>query len=347
MYAAPLPTSLTPSKVSSFKDCALAFRYSNIDRLPEPPSPWLRRNARPSCARVAVWMLAGVVAARTWAWPAAASHRPPRSLRIGQIARDGRRCRGRVSAHAEVLLRNDDQIQDPDSITVLGTEIQMEARLLDDDIARKDRPVSSTMQTRRDRLQDRQGARPGEKVVVWAAIHSRDRVKNCLAVDPTAFKLLHLREPVCISTEPSDQRISRALRTKATAVWKAVESACSAEDFGAQTWPVVQLVRVQGVLSGLGGVAGAAAERPHFALRVESPKNLAEHVLLSPSPSTTKQVEELDARVDAFFETLRQKPRARPFVLHRLDRRRSRHDLGCSRRGSRVSAAVETAWPCV
>src|SRR5213079_3408102 len=35
----PLPTSLSPSKVSSFKDCALAFRFSTIDRLPEPPSP--------------------------------------------------------------------------------------------------------------------------------------------------------------------------------------------------------------------------------------------------------------------------------------------------------------------
>src|SRR5882762_8164855 len=36
----PLPTSLSPSKVSSFKECALAFRFSAIDRLPEPPSPW-------------------------------------------------------------------------------------------------------------------------------------------------------------------------------------------------------------------------------------------------------------------------------------------------------------------
>src|SRR5262249_49938874 len=37
--ALPLPTSLSPSKVSSFKDCGLAFRLSVIDRLPEPPSP--------------------------------------------------------------------------------------------------------------------------------------------------------------------------------------------------------------------------------------------------------------------------------------------------------------------
>ncbi|MEX0766916.1 MAG: PD-(D/E)XK nuclease family protein, partial [Microthrixaceae bacterium] len=34
----PLPTSLSPSKVSSFKDCALAFRFSAIDKLPEPSS---------------------------------------------------------------------------------------------------------------------------------------------------------------------------------------------------------------------------------------------------------------------------------------------------------------------
>src|ERR1700749_3757901 len=33
-----LPTSLSPSKVSNFKDCALAFRFSAIDHLPEPPS---------------------------------------------------------------------------------------------------------------------------------------------------------------------------------------------------------------------------------------------------------------------------------------------------------------------
>src|SRR6516165_4974765 len=37
--ALPLPTSLSPSKVTSFKECALAFRLSVIERLPEPPSP--------------------------------------------------------------------------------------------------------------------------------------------------------------------------------------------------------------------------------------------------------------------------------------------------------------------
>src|SRR5690606_36783173 len=36
--AFPLPRSLSPSKVTAFTDCALAFRFSAIDRLPDPPS---------------------------------------------------------------------------------------------------------------------------------------------------------------------------------------------------------------------------------------------------------------------------------------------------------------------
>ena len=32
------PSTLSPSKVATFRDCGLAFRYSAIDRLPEAPS---------------------------------------------------------------------------------------------------------------------------------------------------------------------------------------------------------------------------------------------------------------------------------------------------------------------
>src|SRR5215472_9007735 len=33
------PRTLTPSKVTAFTNCPLAFRFSQIERLPEPPSP--------------------------------------------------------------------------------------------------------------------------------------------------------------------------------------------------------------------------------------------------------------------------------------------------------------------
>ena len=34
------PPSLSPSSFSSFKECPLAFQFSYLDRLPEPPAPW-------------------------------------------------------------------------------------------------------------------------------------------------------------------------------------------------------------------------------------------------------------------------------------------------------------------
>src|SRR3954453_9004123 len=34
------PWSLSPSSCSSFKECPLAFRFSYLERLPEPPAPW-------------------------------------------------------------------------------------------------------------------------------------------------------------------------------------------------------------------------------------------------------------------------------------------------------------------
>ncbi len=34
-----LPRTLTPSKVTAFTNCPMAFRFSQIERLPEPPSP--------------------------------------------------------------------------------------------------------------------------------------------------------------------------------------------------------------------------------------------------------------------------------------------------------------------
>jgi putative RecB family exonuclease len=41
---------------------------------------------------------------------------------------------------------------------------------------------------------------------------------------------LHLREPLAISTVPSDQSI-RGLQQQATAIWTAIEQACEREDF--------------------------------------------------------------------------------------------------------------------
>ena len=38
-----LPPTLSPSRVSAFTECALAFRFANLDGLPEPPAPQLTK----------------------------------------------------------------------------------------------------------------------------------------------------------------------------------------------------------------------------------------------------------------------------------------------------------------
>src|SRR4029453_13306390 len=35
----PGPVSLSPSKVTAFQDCPMAFKFSAIDRIPQPPRP--------------------------------------------------------------------------------------------------------------------------------------------------------------------------------------------------------------------------------------------------------------------------------------------------------------------
>ena len=125
----PLPTSLSPSKVSSFTDCGLAFRFSAIDRLPEPPSVAASRgtlvHARPRAA------------VRPGAGRAHASERPLACLdeAIAELrdapgvrrARARRRRRGRRSStrRARCSARYF-RLEDPRTITPIGLELKLE-----------------------------------------------------------------------------------------------------------------------------------------------------------------------------------------------------------------------------
>src|SRR5438045_8485258 len=125
----PLPTSLTPSKVASFKDCALAFRLSTIDRLPEPPSPWAAKGTlvhralellfweEPPGRRTIEAALAKLERARA------------EVLGTGEYEDLGLDAEQEAEfvADAEVLVRNYFALEDPDTVRVIGTELLLEA----------------------------------------------------------------------------------------------------------------------------------------------------------------------------------------------------------------------------
>jgi len=231
----PLPTSLSPSKVSSFKDCALAFRFSAIDRLPEPPSPWA---AKGTLVHRALELLF---------WEEEPGHRTLDAA-LAKLARARDEIlggdefgtlglsteeEGEFVDDAELLVRNYFELEDPNEVRVIGTELRLEVPL-----------GTLTLRGIIDRLELDDD---GELVVTdyktgkapWAA-QEQSRLggvhfyaflcEQLLGRRPARVQLLHLREPIAISTVPSAQSV-RGLEVRARAIWSAVELACERDDF--------------------------------------------------------------------------------------------------------------------
>jgi putative RecB family exonuclease len=233
--ALPLPTSLSPSKVTSFKDCGLAFRLSAIDRLPEPPSP---PAAKGTLVHRALELLMWDEDPGNRALPVALAkleRAVPEVLDGHEYAPLGLEGdeRAEFVADAAELIRNYFSLEDPNTIRVIGTELRLTARLgslqlsgiidrleLDDDGGL----VITDYKTGRAPSTNYEQTRLGG-VHFYAFL--------CEAVfgqRPARIQLLHLREPIAISTVPSEQSI-RGLRQQTLAVWSAVEQACEREDF--------------------------------------------------------------------------------------------------------------------
>jgi putative RecB family exonuclease len=233
--ALPLPTSLSPSKVSSFKDCALAFRLSVIDRLPEPPSP---HAAKGTLVHRALQLLM---------WEEEPAHRT-RPAALEKLYRavpeilDGDEYadlpwapgeREEFVADAAALIDNYFLLEDPSSVRVLGTELRMSVEIgslrlsgvidrldLDD---RGDLVVTDYKTGRAPSANYEQSRLGGVQFYAFLC-------EQVLGRRPDRVQLLHLREPLAISTVPSDQSI-RGLQQQTTAIWAAVEHACEREDF--------------------------------------------------------------------------------------------------------------------
>lgn len=231
----PLPTSLSPSKVSSFKDCALAFRLSNIDRVPEPPSPLAAKGTLVHRA-LQLLMWEEEPAGRTEQAAMAKLERAvPEVLDGEEYASLGLSAgeRAEFVEDAGLLVRNYFTLEDPASVRVIGTELRMSVSV-------GTLKLSGII----DRLELDEA---GELVVTDyktgrapRANHEQSRLggvhfyaylcEQVLGRRPARVQLLHLREPIAISTTPSDQSI-RGLHQQTVAIWAAVEQACEREDF--------------------------------------------------------------------------------------------------------------------
>jgi putative RecB family exonuclease len=246
-----LPASLTPSKVSSFKDCALAFRLSTIEKLPEPPNlQAFKGTVVHRALELLMWeeprgdrTLPGALAKLERALDEQLGGAEGLALGLGGSDLD------EFVSDAQQLVRNYFVLEDPNRVHVIGTELRLEADLGGPDGPGADGPGTDGpgrlhLRGIIDRLElddngdlvvtdYKTGRAPGqnqEQSRLGGVHFYAFLCQQVLGRRPARVQLFHLREPLAISNTPSDQSIL-GLQRQATAIWAAVRRACLLEDF--------------------------------------------------------------------------------------------------------------------
>ena len=230
----PLPTTLSPSKISAFKHCPLQFRFSVIDRLPEPPSPAASKGTlvhralellmlRPPADRTAAAALTDLDRARL----ALADHPEFAGLELDPDQFDA------FHADARALVLRYFEVEDPATIRPIGLELRLGVTV-----------GSLTLRGVIDRLEldddgelvvtdYKTGAVPNERAEQdrLGGVHFYSLLCDRLfGRRPVRVQLMYLSRPEVLSICPSEQSVT-GMERKALALYAAVERACARDDF--------------------------------------------------------------------------------------------------------------------
>jgi putative RecB family exonuclease len=230
----PIPQTLSPSSMGCYTSCPLAFKFSYVQRLPEPPSA-------PASKGTLVHL-----ALQHLHW------RPPEERTLAAALDDlGRACRELESdseftgleltteeldtfrADAEVLVHRYFELEDPTTVRTIGVELKLMAQL-----------EKVTLRGIIDRLEldadgelvvtdYKTGSVPSERYEIkrLAGVHMyAAMVQHVLGRRPVRVQLLYLSKPEAIITTPSEQSVTGVMR-KTDALWDAIGRACERDDF--------------------------------------------------------------------------------------------------------------------
>jgi putative RecB family exonuclease len=236
-----LPSTLSPSKVSAFKDCALAFRFSAIDRLPEPPSAPATKGTL--VHRALEHLFEREAADRTLdaaridlarAIEELRVHPEFTGLELDEVAEAA------FFADASVLLERYFDLEDPREVHPIGLELKLEARIGDLRL----RGIIDRLELDADGglvvTDYKTGHAPSERYEQGrlGGVHFYSFLcEELFGQRPAKVQLLYLADPVAITTIPTEQS-TRGLRTKVGAIWQAVELACARDDFRPKPGPL-------------------------------------------------------------------------------------------------------------
>jgi putative RecB family exonuclease len=228
------PYALSPSSISSFKECPLAFRFAYLDRLPEPSTIWTAKGTlvhlalqylldRPPDDRTVDAALADLDRARV----TLATDDEFSSLELSDEDR------AEFDRDAEQLVRRYFDLEDPRLVHPIGLELRLEARVggvrvrgvIDRlDLAEDGELVVSDYKT---------GRVPSElfEAKSLAGVHMYALMcEQTFGRRPARVQLLYLSKPEMIIATPSDQSC-QGLSRRTAALWSAIETACTRDDF--------------------------------------------------------------------------------------------------------------------
>jgi putative RecB family exonuclease len=230
----PVPMSLSPSRVSSFTSCPMQFRFSSIEKLPEPPGVattrgtivhralellFVRRAAERTPEALAADMASALDEHRT--------HKDYVGLRLVGDDADA------FDRDCHALIDKYFAMEDPTTVREIGLELWMEA------------PVGDlTLRGVIDRLElDAEGELVVTDYKTGRAPSGNYEQKSLAGVHfysflceavfgkrPAKIRLMYLASGETIETVPSAQSV-KFITTRTTAVWSAVERACTTGDF--------------------------------------------------------------------------------------------------------------------
>jgi putative RecB family exonuclease len=255
--ALPLPTTLTPSKVGKFVSCPLAFRYSYIERIPEPTTTYQLRGTIIHRVLQALFDLGAPT--RTYAramelfedaWSAATESGELGDLELTEAAMHSFRIENAN------LIAKYFALEDPSTVTPVGLELDLRVNV--------DGVEFRGIIDRLDRLSDGRFAIVDYKTGRSPrADRSRSRMlgvnfyaflcERLLGIRPSEVRLMYLGDQVVVVESPTDQSL-RGLHLRANAVWGAIERACDSGDFRPSPSPLCKSCSYQDMCPAYGAV---------------------------------------------------------------------------------------------
>ncbi len=261
-----------------FKECALAFRLSAIDKVPEPPSLQAFKGTVVHRA-LELLMWEEEQGART---PTVAFEKLDRALDELLAGPEGTALGlagepfDEFVEDARGLVGNYFVLEDPNRVRVIGTELRLQVDMTAP-AGDGDGGTVSRLRLRGiiDRLElDEQGElivtdyktgrAPGQsqEQTRLGGVHFYALLcEQLLGRRPAMVQLFHLREPLAICSTPDDQSVT-GLERQATAIWAAVKRACLLDDFRPKPGPLCDWCGYHAYCPAWGGDPALARQAP-------------------------------------------------------------------------------------